>query len=308
MTDMLQEDRGLVKLHGFCIDMNAIWRPTPCHDLGVDGQIEFLDLNERATSTGKILAVQVKSGPSFFEKECESGYKYYPSKKHRQYWRSLSLPIILVIHNPDTSETLFAAVKEQIDQTFITIPKSQKLSGASRDILFELAALRHDPTKVLQSLAKIETRIGGVSLNGADFLLACLHPEDDYLEIRMARFHELLCSMHNSMGIGFGQTEYEFIYRVSMMILGFELTSNFAVEFDHQWYEMKLVPDIVAVLTPLGQRVSECLKNLPERYLSTDAFLNVGEKPVDMQKRLRERCQYASERMDAKDMIYDAPR
>lgn len=302
---MLQEDRGLVKLHGFCIAMEAIWRPTTCHDIGVDGQIEFLELNDGATSTGKILAVQVKSGPSYFKYEDDSSFSYYPSPKHRQYWRSLNLPIILVIHNPDTDLTLFAPIKDQLSENAIKVPKSQELNSESRTQLLELAALNHDPWKVLKSLSAIKTGIRGLTLNGADFLLACLHPDDDYLEIRMARFHELFSCIQSTFGIGIGQQEYDFIHRFAMMILGFELTSNFTVEFDHQWYEMSLVPDIVTNLTPLGQRVSECLREFPAESLSLNAFLLPNENPVEMQKRLRERCQQASDYMDAKYWSYD---
>ena len=29
MTSIFQEDKGLIKIYNTCIDMNAIWRPTP---------------------------------------------------------------------------------------------------------------------------------------------------------------------------------------------------------------------------------------------------------------------------------------
>ncbi len=62
MVDPLQEDRGLIQAHAACVAMHAIWRPTPCHDLGVDGQIEFLEEGDSVISTGKIVAAQIKSG------------------------------------------------------------------------------------------------------------------------------------------------------------------------------------------------------------------------------------------------------
>ncbi|XZE56096.1 DUF4365 domain-containing protein [Planctomycetaceae bacterium SH139] len=307
MPDPLQEDRGLLKLHGACIDMNAIWRPTPCHDVGVDGQIEFLEKNDRVTSTGKILAVQVKSGPSYFKHESDAHFSYYPSTKHRNYWASLNLPVILVLHNPDTDITLFTAIKDQLRDTAIKIPKHQQLTAGSRDQLLEIAVLMHDPLAVLQSLCSTTVRVSGVTLSGADFLLACLHPTSEYFEIRMARFHELFCSIRGSQALGIGQDEYEFIHRFSMLCLSFEITSNFALDFDQQWYELKMVPDIVASLTPLGQRVSECLRKSPERYLAVEAFSKTEESPHAMHDRLRKQCQNASDRIDAKDTLYAPP-
>ncbi len=127
MPDPLQEDRGLIQVHSACVGMRAIWRPTPCHDLGVDGQIEFLEQGDGVISTGKIVAVQVKSGPSYFKDRTEDGIIYYPSPKHRRYWRSLNLPLLLVLHNPEADETFYTEVKPQLGAGGpVLVPRSNR--------------------------------------------------------------------------------------------------------------------------------------------------------------------------------------
>ena len=132
MANPLQEDHGLIRVHEASVAMHAAWRPTPCHDIGIDGQIEFL---EHQSSTGKLVAVQVKSGPSFFTHVDGNDFKYYPSAKHVLYWRALNIPVLLVLHNPDIDLTIYADVKLQLDigDGPIRVPKHQTLSASSRD-------------------------------------------------------------------------------------------------------------------------------------------------------------------------------
>lgn len=52
--------------------MNLVWRETPSTDVGVDGQIEFV--NERGEATGQIVAVQVKSGPSYLREGANNSW------------------------------------------------------------------------------------------------------------------------------------------------------------------------------------------------------------------------------------------
>ena len=92
------EHRGLAKVHMICAELDSIWRPTIHNDLGVDGQIELLE-ETSVISTGKIIAVQVKSGSSYFQYENEQSVKFYPKKKHRKYWQRLIIPVILVLHD-----------------------------------------------------------------------------------------------------------------------------------------------------------------------------------------------------------------
>jgi len=150
MSNPLQEDRGLIRVHAACVEMHAVWRVTPCHDIGIDGQIEFLEHATDVASTGKIVAVQIKSGPSFFKHADGDDFKYYPSAKHIRYWRALKFPVLLILHNPDTDLTIYADVKTQLESDGpIRASKHQTLTGASRDDILAICDRMDDPNRML---------------------------------------------------------------------------------------------------------------------------------------------------------------
>lgn len=66
MSNIMQEHAGLVWVHKVCMEMHAIWRPGSSNDMGIDGHIEFLEQGS-SVSTGLIIGVQLKSGPSYFK-------------------------------------------------------------------------------------------------------------------------------------------------------------------------------------------------------------------------------------------------
>ena len=60
-------------------------------DTGIDGYIEFARDEE---ASGRLLAFQVKCGPSFFE----NGHpKHQTDKRHLRYWRDYSIPVLLIV-------------------------------------------------------------------------------------------------------------------------------------------------------------------------------------------------------------------
>ena len=63
----MQERRGINAVAVAAARMGQIWSETATADVGIDGQLEFVD--ENGFATGKTVAVQVKSGPSFFKNE-----------------------------------------------------------------------------------------------------------------------------------------------------------------------------------------------------------------------------------------------
>lgn len=85
-------------------DFSWIWREQDVSDFGVDGQIEAVDPSGRPT--GQLFAVQVKSGPSYFRGSGET-IPFYVDEVHLKYWNQHSLPVILVLHNPEDGQTVW---------------------------------------------------------------------------------------------------------------------------------------------------------------------------------------------------------
>ena len=67
-----QERLGVNAVAEAMAKIGQIWRETPMADVGIDGQIEYV--SPEGFATGRMIAVQIKSGPSFLKKAKEIGY------------------------------------------------------------------------------------------------------------------------------------------------------------------------------------------------------------------------------------------
>jgi hypothetical protein len=108
-------------------DLNWIFREQPIVDVGIDAIIEQ-SIND--DPSGKFVAVQIKTGSkkSFHTKD--QYLTYYFSDIHYNYWVNLNIPIILVIHLPETGDTYWQVInKLTVKKTELhwklEIPKNQ---------------------------------------------------------------------------------------------------------------------------------------------------------------------------------------
>ena len=107
----LTERKGIVEVERR-VNTNFQWlfREQPISDFGVDAHIEIV-VDEEAT--GRLLAVQVKCGPNYFSKSNADGYIYRGKNAHLDYWVNHSLPVIIIIFNPETDECLWQQITEK---------------------------------------------------------------------------------------------------------------------------------------------------------------------------------------------------
>ena len=92
-----QERLGITSVAMALTSLGVIWRETPMADVGIDGQIEHVSADGKAT--GRLLAAQVKSGPSYFH-DHGSHWHFYLDEKHRLYWERFPIPVIFFLHDP----------------------------------------------------------------------------------------------------------------------------------------------------------------------------------------------------------------
>lgn len=77
------------------------------NDIGVDAIIELIK-NERPT--GKMVAIQIKSGESFYaSKKC-----VIPIDNHRKYWESHPLPMFGIVYVPSLNCAYWVDIKKQL--------------------------------------------------------------------------------------------------------------------------------------------------------------------------------------------------
>lgn len=117
-------------------DLHYIFRAREKHDLGIDGEIELVDKKDhKRYGTGRLIAVQIKCGLSFFTEVDREAYVYRGEGKHLDYWSDFSLPVIIVICHPDTKEAYWtefshASVERLSKGWKIRIPQRNRLQEA----------------------------------------------------------------------------------------------------------------------------------------------------------------------------------
>lgn len=92
------EIEGVLALQSIVHEAQWIWRQPAGPDVGIDGEIE--PVMGGRTPTGQIIKVQVKSGPSYFEREDGLVFAFRAAEKDITYWRRVNTPVLLVIYDP----------------------------------------------------------------------------------------------------------------------------------------------------------------------------------------------------------------
>lgn len=90
-------------------ELKWIFREQMIADMGIDAHLELV---EDGHPTGKLIGLQIKTGPGNFTVK-DDVLVYYGSVEHREYWLNHSLPVIIIAHLPDTGETCWAHVSEE---------------------------------------------------------------------------------------------------------------------------------------------------------------------------------------------------
>ncbi|MCI5210073.1 MAG: DUF4365 domain-containing protein, partial [Candidatus Electrothrix sp. ATG2] len=63
-------------------------------DYGIDAHAEWIQSEH---PTGQLLGIQVKSGPSYLSKKCETGFVFPIDKDHLEYWLNHALPVLICL-------------------------------------------------------------------------------------------------------------------------------------------------------------------------------------------------------------------
>ena len=78
-------------------------------DQGIDTQVEIV---ENGNPTGLLYCIQVKTGKSYIN-ETKDGITYYADERHVNYWLNHSLPVLLVICDPESDTKYWDFVTRQ---------------------------------------------------------------------------------------------------------------------------------------------------------------------------------------------------
>lgn len=154
MSEPARTDRlGVTRLDHFFSNHGWLFREQLWHDFGIDAQVEIV---EEGVPTGNLIAIQIKSGKSYFSEQTDTAFVFRTDDKHIEYWSKHSLPVILVLYNPESDTLYWETVSENTVSSTgsgwrINVPKTQVLSDGS------FAALRTltQPPSYIRRLNKL---------------------------------------------------------------------------------------------------------------------------------------------------------
>ena len=135
------ERLGVSATQLFFVKLGFIFREQPIEDYGIDAHIEVI---ENDKPTGKLIALQIKSGDRFFKEKNNDGIVFRGDLKHLSYWVSHSLPVMLVLYNIEENIAYWQIVnKHTITKTAkhwkLHIPLTQKIDSSSVDLIKQFA-------------------------------------------------------------------------------------------------------------------------------------------------------------------------
>jgi hypothetical protein len=137
VPDPLTERRGLNAVEAvFISDFNWAFREQTVSDVGIDAQAEIF---EAGIATGKLIALQIKTGASYFRKR-GNDYVFYGERRHLEYWLNHSLPVFLILHDPDRNLTLWQKIeRDRANVTdsgwSIVVPSTNILNAAAKEAI-----------------------------------------------------------------------------------------------------------------------------------------------------------------------------
>ena len=110
-----------------------IFRSQPSADVGIDAHVEVV---QDGQATGRLLALQIKSGKSWFRESTSDGFVFRPEARHVEYWLGHALPVVVVLANADERIAYWQVVTEETvtctgARWKMTVPATNILSAAA---------------------------------------------------------------------------------------------------------------------------------------------------------------------------------
>lgn len=121
-------------------ELGWIFREQFTSDVGIDAQVELVI---DGVVSGRLLALQIKAGPSYFEEHNADHIVYRGDAAHRRYWLDHVLPVVVVL--VDEAGTCYwqAVTPATVESTGkgwkMLVPRKQVLDSASGTALTSVA-------------------------------------------------------------------------------------------------------------------------------------------------------------------------
>ena len=161
-----------------------IFREQPTEDYGIDAHVEVVESN---TATGKLIALQIKSGNSWFKEKTTDGFVFRGKTEHLEYWQKHSLPVMVVLYDDEEKIAYWQAVNSSNVQKTnkawkLIIPFEQQINILSLKKIQEFSR-KLTATNGYTILSFRDLSHGGAKRYSANILLSKEYAKPDMIEI-----------------------------------------------------------------------------------------------------------------------------
>ena len=266
-----QELLGVFKVALMLTELGFIFRQTSNTDVGIDGQIEYV--NSTCEATGKIAAVQIKSGDSYLKesKTDKNNWTFYPDEKHKAYWEMYPIPVILLVYSPSNDKIFFIDARYYLKVNGLKhfkIPKENILNSTNKNKLFETIGNFNEPfleiNDVFNEMVNKQCKLQIFCLSYLDLYLQGLTNTSRQIYFDMSIAMDI-AECRNSY-VSTGNKEYDFLFEYIRFIVNQNLAEIDFGDCLIEWNERQLVPRFLATLTHRGKALIEFIKNVEANY------------------------------------------
>jgi len=169
----LTERAGVAAVQAAFTKMGWFFREQTVTDFGIDAQVEIVEGDK---PIGRLIALQIKSGSSYFSHKQGTNYRFYGQTEHLEYWLRHSLPVFLVLHNPQDGMILWQRVERHLVHE---AAKGWSIDVPDQNVLDDRAATFI--AKGISSDSSSQTRFGFAG--GLDLMRRLEQGKDIYLSI-----------------------------------------------------------------------------------------------------------------------------
>ncbi len=283
-----QERLGIAAVQLYAANHQQIWRETNTGDVGIDGHIEFV--TKDGFATGRLVAAQVKAGPSYFSHPSTNGWKFYPSSKHRQYWEAFPLPVLLILHDPESKRSYWTDARQVLrtpgeERAYIEVSSNNVLESADPVALFENAGVQEqnfigDISVVLKTLIEKTSRSSSFPLGYFDLFVHGLTniARSIYYgtDVIMNAAEYNLHANESPNGVEIGEDQHKFAFGFVQFLLAHDLAQIDYSDCLIDWVDRQMQPQFVAPLTSRGRALVGLIHAEERRLVESGKLPDAG--------------------------------
>lgn len=286
------ERLGVSAVQLYAAQNGQIWRETDTGDVGIDGQLEFV--TKEGFASGKIVSVQVKAGASYFKNPSVTGWKFYPTEKHRQYWESFQLPVLIILHDIENKRSYWTDARQAFrapggERGYIEVPKANILEDTDSIKIFENTGVQDQPfideiSDILKTLIATTSNEASFPLTYFDLFVHGLTniARSIYYgtDVMINAVEYNLTSNKSSFGMGMGATEQDFAFGFVRFLLAQNLAQVDYADCLIDWVDREMQPHFIAPLTSRGRALVAQIHAEEKRLVDAGKLPDAGNLHV----------------------------